>query len=84
MSFLLTGRWPASAARCALTARRTRSFASRDGVGFIEIVDSPNQAAFEVAPGAEIFHVKVAIPTASTLGARESSGQTSGQTCAQR
>jgi hypothetical protein len=30
------------------------------GPGFVEIVDTPDEAAFEVAPGAEIFYVKVA------------------------
>src|SRR5579862_2730327 len=30
------------------------------GPSFIEVVDAPNQAAFEVAPGAEIFDVQIA------------------------
>ena len=30
------------------------------GMGFVEVVDAPDQAAFNVAPGAEIFHVQVA------------------------
>ena len=35
-----------------------------DGVGhgpsFVEIVDAPDQAAFDVTPGAEVFHVEIA------------------------
>jgi len=30
------------------------------GPGFVEIIDSPDKAAFDVAPGTEIFHVKIA------------------------
>ena len=30
------------------------------GPGFVEVVDAPDQAAFDVAPGAEIFDVKIA------------------------
>ncbi len=30
------------------------------GPGFVEIVDAPDQAALDVAPGAEIFHVEIA------------------------
>jgi len=30
------------------------------GPGFIEIIDSPDEAAFNVAPGAEILHVEIA------------------------
>src|ERR1700683_1626158 len=30
------------------------------GPGFVEVIDAPNQAAFDVAPGSEIFYVKIA------------------------
>ena len=30
------------------------------GIGFVEIVDAPDEAALDVAPGAEIFDVKIA------------------------
>jgi hypothetical protein len=29
-------------------------------IGFVEVVDAPNQAALEVAPGTEVFYVQVA------------------------
>ncbi len=30
-----------------------------DGVGFIKVIDSPDQAAFDVAPGTKILHVQI-------------------------
>ena len=30
------------------------------GPGFVEIVDAPDEAAFDVAPGSEIFDVEIA------------------------
>src|SRR6476660_9044989 len=32
----------------------------RHGVGFVEIVDAPDEAAFNVPPGAEVFHMQIA------------------------
>ena len=32
----------------------------RHGMSFVEVVDAPDQASFDVAPGAEILHVQVA------------------------
>src|SRR5579871_4395278 len=32
----------------------------RHVTGFIEIVDAPNEPAFDVAPGTEIFYVQIA------------------------
>ena len=29
------------------------------GPGFIEVVDTPDKAAFDVAPGAEVFHMEI-------------------------
>ena len=57
-----------------------------DGVGqlvdFVEIVDAPDQAAFDVAPGAEIFHVQIA--HGEHVRGAASSAQTLGQSCIQR
>ena len=30
------------------------------GAGFVKIIDAPDQAAFHITPGAEVFHVKIA------------------------
>lgn len=31
-----------------------------EGSGFVEVIDAPDQAAFGVTPGAEIFHMEIA------------------------
>ena len=53
------------------------------GPGFIEIIDAPDEPAFEVAPGAEIFDVQIA--DGEDLGcARRVRGRRSGHHSAQR
>ena len=44
----------------ALVASRIRSLVYGSRAGFVEIVDAPDQAAFDVAPGSEVLHVQVA------------------------
>ena len=57
-----------------------------DGVGhrprFIEVVDTPDEAAFDVPPGAEVFHMEIA--NREDVGAFARSEQICGQSCAQR
>ena len=50
---------------------------------FVEIVDAPDQPAFDVAPGAEVFDVQIADRRAAS-GALPDSAASSGQVCAQR
>ena len=46
-------------ASLALTAKRTRSLVYGDHRNFVEIVDSPDQAAFAVTPRSEVLDMQI-------------------------
>jgi len=52
------------------------------GPGLVQVIDAPDEAAFEVAPGAKFSMWRS--PTASTEGAAARSWQRCGQSCSQR
>ena len=54
----------------------------REAPDFVEIIDAPNQAAFDVAPGAEVFDVQIA--DGQHGGPVDAIVAESGHTCIQR
>ena len=66
---------------CA-AASRTRSFVYGIGLGFVKVVDAPDQPLLRIPPGAEVLNVQIADAEHRRGGGQL--GQTSGHRCTQR